>query len=164
MDPSGITSSIGSSSGVPASLSAKEEAEWVESMVARLEKQERRLRPSDEFVAGNLDVDLQRRDRVRALHLHGQLLRIELDVTRDGGKQFVAQDGDEIARPKRDALMGKQDLKPLTGDRRAAARFKESEEIHAALRLNRRVKKVFFSSGIATGAAVSPPRRRAASR
>jgi len=32
----------------PASLSAKEEAEWVDSMVARLEKQERRLRPSDD--------------------------------------------------------------------------------------------------------------------
>ncbi|SFB74028.1 hypothetical protein SAMN04487968_101244 [Nocardioides terrae] len=33
---------------VPASLSAKEEAEWVDSMVARLERQERRLKPSDE--------------------------------------------------------------------------------------------------------------------
>jgi len=33
---------------IPASLSAKEEAEWVDSMVARLEKQERRLRPSDD--------------------------------------------------------------------------------------------------------------------
>jgi predicted metal-dependent hydrolase len=33
---------------IPASLSKKEEDEWVQSMVARLEKQERRLRPSDE--------------------------------------------------------------------------------------------------------------------
>jgi predicted metal-dependent hydrolase len=33
---------------IPASLSEKEEAEWVRSMVARLEKQERRLRPSDD--------------------------------------------------------------------------------------------------------------------
>ncbi|GAB7004131.1 M48 family metallopeptidase [Nocardioides sp. AN3] len=33
---------------IPASLSAKEEAEWVESMVARLERQERRRKPSDE--------------------------------------------------------------------------------------------------------------------
>ena len=33
---------------IPASLSKKEEAEWVESMVARLEKQERRLKPSDD--------------------------------------------------------------------------------------------------------------------
>jgi predicted metal-dependent hydrolase len=33
---------------IPASLSAKEEAEWVQSMVARLENQERRLKPSDE--------------------------------------------------------------------------------------------------------------------
>src|SRR6202041_2409415 len=88
----------------------------------------------------------------------------ELDVTRDGGEQFVAQDGDKIAGPKRDALMGKQDLKPLAGDRGAAARLEKSEQVHAALRPNRRVKKVFFSSEIATGAVVSPPRRRAASR
>ena len=66
--------------------------------------------------------------------------------------------------PKRDALMRKQDLKPLARDRSAAACFKKSEQVHAALRPNRRVKKVFFSSGIATGAVVSPPRRRAASR
>lgn len=33
---------------IPASLSKKEEDEWVQSMVARLEKQERRLRPSDD--------------------------------------------------------------------------------------------------------------------
>jgi predicted metal-dependent hydrolase len=33
---------------VPASLSQKEEDEWVRSMVARLEKQERRLKPSDD--------------------------------------------------------------------------------------------------------------------
>lgn len=32
---------------IPASLSRKEEAEWVETMVARLEKSERRKRPSD---------------------------------------------------------------------------------------------------------------------
>jgi hypothetical protein len=75
------------------------------------------LGPSDELVAGNLDIDLQGRDRVRALHLHRQLLRIEFDVTRDGGEQFVAQDGDEIAGPECYALMGKQDLKPLAGDR-----------------------------------------------
>jgi predicted metal-dependent hydrolase len=33
---------------IPASLTEKEEAEWVRSMVARLQKQEQRLRPSDE--------------------------------------------------------------------------------------------------------------------
>jgi predicted metal-dependent hydrolase len=33
---------------IPASLSRKEEAEWVQSMVARLENQERRLKPNDE--------------------------------------------------------------------------------------------------------------------
>ena len=33
---------------IPASLSRKEEAEWVETMIARLEKSERRSRPSDE--------------------------------------------------------------------------------------------------------------------
>ncbi|MFT4287465.1 M48 family metallopeptidase [Nocardioides sp.] len=33
---------------IPASLSKKEEAEWVETMVARLERQERRRKPSDE--------------------------------------------------------------------------------------------------------------------
>lgn len=33
---------------IPASLSAKEEEEWVSAMVARLEKQERRLKPSDD--------------------------------------------------------------------------------------------------------------------
>jgi predicted metal-dependent hydrolase len=33
---------------IPASLTKKEEAEWVESMVARLEKQEQRKRPSDD--------------------------------------------------------------------------------------------------------------------
>ena len=33
---------------IPASLTKKEEAEWVESMVARLEKQERRQHPSDD--------------------------------------------------------------------------------------------------------------------
>jgi predicted metal-dependent hydrolase len=33
---------------IPASLSETEEAEWVRSMVARLERQERRLKPSDE--------------------------------------------------------------------------------------------------------------------
>ena len=42
-------------------------------------------------------------------------------MTRDGGEQFVAQDGDKIAGPKRDTLMGKQDLKPLARDRRGAA-------------------------------------------
>ena len=33
---------------IPASLTRKEEAEWVNTMVARLERSERRLRPSDE--------------------------------------------------------------------------------------------------------------------
>jgi predicted metal-dependent hydrolase len=33
---------------VPASLSQQEEDEWVDSMVARLERQERRLKPTDE--------------------------------------------------------------------------------------------------------------------
>src|SRR5918995_618317 len=33
---------------IPASLSRKEEAEWVETMVARLERSERRRRPSDD--------------------------------------------------------------------------------------------------------------------
>ncbi|MGH3362555.1 MAG: M48 metallopeptidase family protein [Nocardioides sp.] len=33
---------------IPAALSRKEEAEWVQTMVARLEKSERRSRPSDE--------------------------------------------------------------------------------------------------------------------
>ncbi|MDH2415219.1 M48 family metallopeptidase [Nocardioides sp. CER19] len=33
---------------IPASLSAKEETEWVAAMVARLEKQERRRKPSDD--------------------------------------------------------------------------------------------------------------------
>lgn len=33
---------------IPASLSKREEAEWVETMVARLERQEKRRRPSDE--------------------------------------------------------------------------------------------------------------------
>src|SRR6478736_1159551 len=33
---------------IPASLTRKEEAEWVETMLARLEKSERRSRPSDE--------------------------------------------------------------------------------------------------------------------
>lgn len=33
---------------VPASLSRKEEADWIETMVARLEKAERRRRPSDD--------------------------------------------------------------------------------------------------------------------
>src|SRR4051794_17060963 len=33
---------------IPASLSAQEEDEWVESMVARLERQERRGKPSDD--------------------------------------------------------------------------------------------------------------------
>ncbi|MBB3043325.1 DUF45 domain-containing protein [Nocardioides sp. LMS-CY] len=33
---------------IPASLSRKEEAEWVETMLARLEKSERRRKPSDE--------------------------------------------------------------------------------------------------------------------
>src|SRR3954468_8808796 len=33
---------------IPASLSKKEEADWVAAMVARLEKQERRLKPSDD--------------------------------------------------------------------------------------------------------------------
>jgi predicted metal-dependent hydrolase len=33
---------------IPASLSKKEEAEWVESMLARLERQERRRKPSDQ--------------------------------------------------------------------------------------------------------------------
>jgi predicted metal-dependent hydrolase len=33
---------------IPASLSKKEEAEWVESMVERLERQEQRTRPSDD--------------------------------------------------------------------------------------------------------------------
>ena len=43
-------------------------------------------------------------------------------MARDGGEQFVAQNGDEIARTERDALMGEQDLKPLAGDRSATAR------------------------------------------
>jgi predicted metal-dependent hydrolase len=33
---------------IPASLSKKEEAEWVDAMVARLERQERRRKPTDE--------------------------------------------------------------------------------------------------------------------
>ena len=62
------------------------------------------------------------------------------------------------------ALMRKQDLQPFARDRRGAAGFEKAKQVHAALRPNSRVKKVFFPSGIATGAVVSPPRRRAASR
>ena len=70
---------------------------------------------------------------------------------------------DEIARPKRGPLVREQDLEPLAGDRRCGARLEKSQQVHAALRPNRRVKKVFFWSGIAVGTA-SPARRRAASR
>ena len=46
---------------------------------------------------------------------------------------------------------------------RAAARLENSEQVHAALRPNRRLRKGFFSDGMAIGR-VSPARRRAASR
>ena len=78
-------------------------------------------------------------------------------------EQFVAQDRDEIARAERDALVRKQDLEAFARDGRGAARLEEAEQAHAALRPNRRLKKVFFSSGIAIGTD-SPTRRRAASR
>ena len=70
---------------------------------------------------------------------------------------------DEIAGPKRNALVGEQDLQPLARDRRGAARLEKSEQAHAALRPNRRLKKVLFSPGITIGT-VSPAKRRAASR
>ena len=74
----------------------------------------------------------------------------------------LAQDRREIAGPERDALVREQDLQPLPRDRRRAARLEEPEQAHAALRPNRRVSSVFFSSATTIGK-VSPAMRRAAS-
>ncbi|MCW2795653.1 M48 family metallopeptidase [Nocardioides sp.] len=49
---------------IPASLSRREEAEWVETMVARLEKSERRRKPSDDDL-------MQRAEALSDRHLGG---------------------------------------------------------------------------------------------
>ena len=118
---------------------------------------------SDDLVTWNFHLDLERREGRGAIHLHEELLRIEFDMARDGREQFVAQDRHEIAGSERRSLVREQDLELLPRDGRSAARLEESEQAYAALRLNRRLKNVFFSSGIQMGA-VSPARRRAASR
>ena len=115
----------------------------------------------------DLDVDFEGRESAGAVHRHLELLGVDLDVTRDGLEQLLAQDRHEIAGPKRGALMGEQDLQPLARDRRAATRLEEVEKAHAALRPNRRLKKVFRSSSAGTmtgGARDSPVSRLAASR
>jgi len=56
---------------VPASLSRREEAEWVEAMVARIEKAEAKARPSDD--------DLARRAGIAPDEVRGLLAMLELD-------------------------------------------------------------------------------------
>ena len=70
----------------------------------------------------DLDVDFERRDSAGAVHRDRELLGVDLDVASDGGEQIVAQDRDEIAGPKRDALMCEQDLQSLACDRRRLPR------------------------------------------
>ena len=50
-------------------------------------------------------------------------------MTRDGREQFVAQDRDEIAGPKRGALMRQQNLQPFARDRRVPRDLKKVKRL-----------------------------------
>ena len=96
------------------------------------------------------------------VHLNLHLVRIERHVPGDDRKDLLAQHGDQVPWPQRDALMGEQDLQALARHRRRVLALEETQKVHAALRPKMRAKRRFFSPGMTMGT-VSPLRRRAAS-
>ena len=66
------------------------------------------------------------------------------------------------SRAEADALVREQDLQALARHRARRSGLEHFEQVHAALRPNRRLRKGFLSIGIASGTG-SPASRRAAS-
>src|SRR5690242_12038805 len=84
-------------------------------------------------VERDLDVDFERRDLVAALHLHADLVVVDLDVLGDGTKDFVAQLGDQVRTAGRCTLMREQHLQAVAGGRsRLLWTGKETKQVHAA--------------------------------
>src|SRR5450755_3362659 len=125
--------------------------------------------PSFESV-GQFDIDLKRRYSLAPVHLDDYLVRIERDMPRYHGKNFVPQQHQQIRLPARAALMRQQNLQPFPcnwrGSRRwhSAAAPEEPQQTgaHAALRPSNRFIRPLRSTGTSM-VMVSPIRRRAAS-
>src|SRR5262245_8066071 len=110
----------------------------------------------------NFDVDIEGRKCVAAIHLHHDLVAFNCDMAGDHGDDLLAQYPEQIGMAWVRTLIGEQDLQPLAGYRGGAAPTQQIEQVHAALRPNRRSNNRFLSPGVALRT-VSPLSRRAAS-
>src|SRR5262249_39957111 len=64
-------------------------------------------------LVGKLDVDLKRRDIPSSLHADDNLLRIERNMARHGGKNLFAQEHQKVGLAAHPAFMREQNLQPF---------------------------------------------------
>src|ERR1700732_461494 len=57
----------------------------------------------------NFDIDFQRRGRFAAVHLDLHVVGLERDVPADDGKDFLAQQAEQVGLAARPAFVGEQD-------------------------------------------------------
>src|SRR5690606_17857754 len=106
-----------------------------------------------------LDLDLERRDRIATLHLDLDLVGGDVDMARDDAENLLAELGNQVAGSCRDALVLQQDLQPVARHRRGARRLEEIEDRHAALRPKSLLIRPRRSDGTTIGI-FSPSSRR----
>src|SRR5882724_3501077 len=110
----------------------------------------------------DFDVDLERRDRIAAIHPYVDVLALHRDVLGDRGQDLLPKKGQQVALAARRPFVRQEYLQPLPRDRGRAPPPEKVEHVHAALRPNSLSKKRLRSAGMIIGTS-SPRSRRAAS-
>src|SRR5262249_249107 len=111
----------------------------------------------------DLDLDLERRDALAAIHAHLNVLALDRNMLGERGQDFFSQNGEQVGLATRRPFVGQEDLKPFSRDRGGTATPEQGEDIHAAVRRNRLASKALRSLGMDIGTS-SPLSLRAASR
>src|SRR5215467_3098885 len=86
----------------------------------------------------DLDIDLERRDVLAALHLNVDVVALDDHMLGDGHQDLLAQHLQQVGLPTRHPLVREQNLEPLPRNGGRASRLEPVEYAHAARRPNRR--------------------------
>src|SRR5690606_27818421 len=103
------------------------------------------------------------RHLVAPVHLHADLVAINMDMLSDDGKDFLSQHRNKIGMFMRRPFMGEQNLQSLARLWRGSRFTEKTKQAHAALLPKSLPRRPRFSDGTVIGTS-SPARRRAASR
>src|SRR5215831_13978798 len=108
----------------------------------------------------DLDIDLERRDVLAALHLNVDVVALDDHMLGDGHQDLLAQELEQVGLPACHPLVREQDLEPLARNHGRTSRLEPVEDTHAALRPNSMLSRPLRSLGMFIG--TSSPRNRAA--